>query len=229
MLSDFFVLPFQNRLKADFSSYKKVSFFDFRKGGEQMPNIKDLTGQTFGRLTAITATKKRDRKGSVYWRCQCACGNEAEVTEDCLNNGGTVSCGCWRREVMKNAHQMLTFVDGTCIDYLKYRKSRSDNKSGFRGVFQIGGKYRVNIGFRNKRYYLGTYADYNEAVRVRLEAEKELHEKYVALYEWWDARARQNPIWARDHPFTFLVEENGGVLNTTSPLLKLAEKEIQTT
>ncbi len=192
-----------------------------------MPRIKDLTGQTFGRLTAIKATERRDSKGSVYWKCRCVCGNETEVTEDCLTNGGTVSCGCRRKEIMENIHESLTFVDGTCIDYLKSRKFRSDNKSGFRGVYQIGGKYRVSIGFQNKRYYLGTYKDYNDAVRVRLEAEKEVHEKYVALYEWWDARARQNPIWARDHPFTFRVEAKGSVLNTTSPLLKLAENEIK--
>lgn len=191
-----------------------------------MPKIIDLTGQTFGRLTAIRATRRRDGKGSVYWSCQCVCGNTVEVTEDCLVNGNTISCGCRRKEIMENIRQTLTFVDGTCIDYLRSRKSRSDNKSGFRGVFQIGGKYRVNIGFQKKRYYLGTYENFDEAVRVRLEAEKEIHEKYVALYDWWDSRARRNPTWARDHPFVFRVEVQNRELHAASPLLLLAGEEL---
>ena len=191
-----------------------------------MPKMRNLEGETFGRLTAIEPTKRRDCKGSVYWKCKCACGGEAEVTEDCLINGSTISCGCRKREIRENIHQTLTFVDGTCIDYLRSRKSRSDNKSGFRGVFRIGNRYRVNIGFQNKRYYLGTYRDYHEAVHVRLAAEKEIHEKYVALYEWWDSRARKNPVWARDHPFAFEVKVNNRELFATSPLLLLAEKEI---
>lgn len=184
-----------------------------------MPKLKNLTGQTFGRLTAISPTSRRDGKGSVYWKCRCVCGREAEVTEDCLTSGSTISCGCRRREIRENIHQTLTFVDGTCIDYLRSRKSRSDNKSGFRGVFRVGDRYRVNIGFQNKRYYLGTYRDYNEAVHVRMEAEKEVHEKYVALYDWWHLQAKQNPVWARDHPFSFRVEVKNGELSAVSPLM----------
>lgn len=44
-------------------------------------------------------------------------------------------------------------VDGTCIEFLEKRKYRSDNKSGFRGVFQMpNGRYRVSIGFRGKGF-----------------------------------------------------------------------------
>ena len=64
-------------------------------------------------------------------------------------------------------------VDGTCIEMLESRKYRRDNKSGFRGVYQMKNqKYRVSIGFKGKRYYVGTYKDYDEAVRARLAAEE---------------------------------------------------------
>ena len=40
---------------------------------------KDLTGQRFGRLTALYPTNRRDYKGSVIWHCRCDCGNETDV------------------------------------------------------------------------------------------------------------------------------------------------------
>lgn len=43
-----------------------------------MGGIKDLTGQTFGDLTAIEKTDKRDKNGSVVWRCRCVCGKIVE-------------------------------------------------------------------------------------------------------------------------------------------------------
>ena len=186
---------------------------------------KDITGQTFGRLTAVEPTRRRDSKGSVYWRCKCSCGNEAEVTVDCLTNGNTISCGCRRKELKKNIHQALTFVDGTCIDYLKSRKFRSDNKSGFRGVYQVGDKYRVNIGFQGKRYYLGSFSDYNEAVQVRRGAEKELHENFIRVYEWWSGKALANSEWAEDNPLVFEVLIEDKELHVSSPLFAEMEKE----
>lgn len=32
-----------------------------------MSVIRDLSGQKFGRLTALYPTEKRDKRGSVYW------------------------------------------------------------------------------------------------------------------------------------------------------------------
>jgi hypothetical protein len=200
----------------------KVTNCGCKKKERVSPMFKDLTGQKFGRLTAIVPTKRRDGKGSVFWKCRCDCGGEAEVTEDSLRTGNTVSCGCRKQEIHSNIRNTLTFVDGTCIDYLRSRKSRSDNKSGFRGVYRIGDRYRVNIGFQSKRYYLGTYDNYEEAVSVRQDAEKELHERYIKLYDWWSERARSDPDWAEDNPFTFQVEVKDKEIYTISPLFQAA-------
>lgn len=63
-----------------------------------MCNIKDLTGQKFGRLTAIEATKQR-KHGCVVWKCICECGNdEVYVSRANLEQGCTLSCGCLQRE-----------------------------------------------------------------------------------------------------------------------------------
>jgi hypothetical protein len=59
-----------------------------------MAFAKDLTGQKFGRLTAL---KRIGNKGKfVCWLCRCDCdGKEIEVLSTYLLNGHTKSCGCY--------------------------------------------------------------------------------------------------------------------------------------
>lgn len=60
----------------------------------------DITGQKFGRLTAIMPTEKR-QNGKVVWLCECECGNETLVTSNRLRSGNTSSCGCLYAETRK--------------------------------------------------------------------------------------------------------------------------------
>lgn len=62
--------------------------------------IKDLTGQTFGRLTVIEFAGK-DKHGAAKWRCYCACGNSPNqiVLGRALTVGCTKSCGCLVKEL----------------------------------------------------------------------------------------------------------------------------------
>ena len=65
----------------------------------------------------------------------------------------------------------------------KAAKYRKDNKSGFRGVFRTANvRYRVSIGFRGSRIYMGSYSDYDEAVRVRLDAEDRIYGEFLEAY-----------------------------------------------
>jgi hypothetical protein len=67
-----------------------------------MSNVKDLTGQRFGRLTVIKSvgTNKYNR---MCWLCRCDCENHNEVivTSNNLNRGHTMSCGCLHKEKLK--------------------------------------------------------------------------------------------------------------------------------
>ena len=56
-------------------------------------NLNDLTGKTFGYLTAIAPTDKRENR-KVIWKCKCICGKEVEVLSTNLTTGRTKSCGC---------------------------------------------------------------------------------------------------------------------------------------
>lgn len=58
--------------------------------------VKDLTGQTFSRLTVISyagKSKHHLRRGAT-WLCKCVCGNTKIVDSHCLKTNGVKSCGC---------------------------------------------------------------------------------------------------------------------------------------
>ncbi len=65
------------------------------------PRTKDISGQKFGRLTALHVHSRRLRPAGgrvTYWMCECACGNRKAIDGQELRKGATKSCGCWHRE-----------------------------------------------------------------------------------------------------------------------------------
>lgn len=60
----------------------------------------DLTGQKFGRLTAIRLAPKTTKRNR--WECLCDCGNPAVVDMGCLRDGNTMSCGCLQADIMRD-------------------------------------------------------------------------------------------------------------------------------
>ena len=62
--------------------------------------IKDLTGQRFGKLTALERLDEKANR-SYLWRCRCDCGNEVTVRGNALTTGNTKSCGCAKQEALQ--------------------------------------------------------------------------------------------------------------------------------
>ena len=58
----------------------------------------DLTGQKFGRLTALCRVKPPNNTKYTYWKCQCDCGNIKDIRASSLKDGTTKSCGCYQKE-----------------------------------------------------------------------------------------------------------------------------------
>lgn len=59
-----------------------------------MATKKDLTGQKFGKWTALSREKKDHH---TYWLCRCECGLERNVLQDSLTSGKSTKCGsCFR-------------------------------------------------------------------------------------------------------------------------------------
>ena len=135
---------------------------------------RDLTGCRFGKLVVLHAVSEvKEGYGASVWRCRCDCGKEVNVMYFGLVSGNNKSCGCLKEESQKNLRERMELVDGTCVEWLKDRKIRTDNKSGCKGVYKRkSGKYSVTIGFKKRIIYLGTYDSKEEAVEVRKKAER---------------------------------------------------------
>jgi len=71
-------------------------------------NIKDLTGQKFGRLLVIKKVKNIQGRGEANWLCKCDCGKMAEVIGASLRHGLTKSCDCLRREKIYRGYKLLS-------------------------------------------------------------------------------------------------------------------------
>lgn len=84
-----------------------------------MKTLHDVTGEKFGKLTAIEYVGKASNNATL-WRCQCDCGNEVVARLTNLRTGNTTSCGCVREK--------------------KEKKMDKHNNSSFRE--QMYGRYR---------------------------------------------------------------------------------------
>lgn len=75
--------------------------------------IIDITGQKYGKLTAL---ERLGRAGSSsIWRCSCECGNTIDVRMANLRNGHTQSCGCMRSAGEYQIRSILTDHD---VDFI---------------------------------------------------------------------------------------------------------------
>ncbi len=144
------------------------------------PKLKDFVGKRFGHLVVTGYGGKR--AGMHRWKCRCDCGRETVVGQTLLQSGKTKSCGCLQAGMYK---ENLKLVDGTSVAILEAHKKKlnRNNTSGHTGVYLDGrqGKWVAQIGFKGKKYYLGSYLDKQEAVKARRQGE-ELHDDFLQWY-----------------------------------------------
>lgn len=62
--------------------------------------IKDMTGQSFGRLEVLGPAEPPSTSKSrhAHWRCRCHCGQEKVISGYSLRYGRTQSCGCLQKD-----------------------------------------------------------------------------------------------------------------------------------
>ena len=181
-------------------------------GGEHEKRCRyaDITGRRFERLVALYPIGRRDKSGSVIWRCRCDCGGETDVAYNALMYGNQKSCGCQKKEHDRKLQSFLTHVAGTSVDALKSKKIPSDNTTGYKGVYFNKGKYIAKIVFRKKQYFLGAYERIEDAAEARREAEEVLFDGVAAHYQRWKEKAERDPEWAEKNPIQVTVNlENG--------------------
>lgn len=137
--------------------------------GCRSSKARDLSGRRFGRLVAMEPVRERGRDNSVRWLCRCDCGNYTVVDSSRLLSGHTESCGCMKAGSLGTGR---TFVNGTCLEYIKSDKLRTNNTSGYKGVCRRGDRWAAYIYFAGQYYHLGIYRDIEHATVIRREAEE---------------------------------------------------------
>lgn len=77
----------------------------------------------------------------------------------------------------------LGYVNGTCVKSIENTEKVSKrNSSGCRGVQNFRGKWQAKITFQKKTYHLGTFADKDEAIRARKDAEEKIYGEFLEWY-----------------------------------------------
>lgn len=89
------------RKKALFSCHNYI--FKALQKGSNMSKLKNLTGKPFGRLRVVERAEN-SKTGETRWKCICSCENKTEciVRATDLQRGRVQSCGCIRKEKLKN-------------------------------------------------------------------------------------------------------------------------------
>jgi hypothetical protein len=105
-----------------------------RRVGAYMPRIKDIAGNTYGRLTVIRLDHVDQH---ARWLCRCECGAECVVRSNALKSGKTTSCGCYVRQI-HTKHSMCNSPEYKSWVAMKCRCSNKNSKNymhyGGRGI-----------------------------------------------------------------------------------------------
>ena len=145
-------------------------------------------GDRFGKLTIINF----DGKNAI---CKCECGNTKSIRKTSLTSKKcpTKSCGCIQKQVahnignktiMENSKKQieLNVAYNTNFQVITQDKPPINNTSGVKGVSwnKEKGAWDAYIGIHGKRIRLGRYTKFEDAVKVRKQAEEEY---YLPLIE----------------------------------------------
>ena len=95
-----------------------------------MSKLQDITGQRFSRLVVLERAG-RAPSGHVTWKCRCDCGNEVVAYGLSLKCGNTRSCGCIRKEQLRERNRTHDLKQGNESTYNSWAnmKSRCNDKN----------------------------------------------------------------------------------------------------
>ena len=129
-----------------------------------MSELKNISGQRFGRL--IVLYRDNPKNGKTYWVCQCDCGKQTNVYGLKLRNGETKSCGCLRNEMTSKIQKRHGLTKTTLHNAWINMKTRCDNpihneyhRYGGRGItyceewkdFDNFMKWSLSNGFKEEK------------------------------------------------------------------------------
>ena len=105
----------------------------FVEDAKELPStrIKDLSRQTFGRLTVLSYAYTDKTSGRAYWDCECSCGTVKVILGTTLTRlkGNTSSCGCLRKE--KGSDSLAKIVRDTTPSLCSRKDSYGNDSKEF--------------------------------------------------------------------------------------------------
>ena len=130
---------------------------------------KDLTGQSFGFLTALYPLKVENAHETI-WHCRCVCGNERDVPIDKLMVGAAISCGKHKEYVKPDLTGLrfgrLTATELRVEDLKRFWKCECDCGN----EIEVEEYRLLHGGPRSCGCVQGKYKDYTGERRGRLTA-----------------------------------------------------------
>ena len=115
----------------------------------------DITGQKFGKLTALEPTEKRSNS-FIIWKCQCDCGNICEVSLGNLKSGNTKSCGCIGLSYGEYCIQQL--LNENKISYTTQKKfNNCIFENGYLAIFDFYIEDKYIIEFDGEQHFKYRY------------------------------------------------------------------------
>jgi hypothetical protein len=141
-----------------------------------LTTVKDLTGQTFGRLTVLRREPRPSTR--AFWLCHCECGRTTVKMGKYLLCGDTRSCGCAQVECRAGGNPKHGGATGghLTVEYISWRsaKERCYNPRqrvyrhyGGRGIRMCDrwlrdfGAFLADMGPRPARHSLDRWPDMN--------------------------------------------------------------------
>ena len=114
---------------------------------------------------------------------------------------------------IKHAQSAQVFIENTCIHNVLDTRTPSHNKSGRKGVSWDGNrqKWVSVIQYKKKKYYLGRYDSFQEAVKAREKAENIIRDDAIELLEAFVKSQDKSSLPER---VICLSEENGILFGT---------------
>ena len=110
-----------------------------------MSRFIDLTGQRFGRLTALYRDDfiKKDGKKETAYICRCDCGQTKKILAYNLKSGHTVSCGCQSLENRTKARTTHHKTNTRLYRIWRGMKTRCENQNDYH--YEFYGKRCIKV------------------------------------------------------------------------------------
>ncbi len=151
-------------------------------------NHQDVTGQTWGELTAVEYVSP-DR-----WLFRCSCGAEKVIRLSRVKTGKIISCGHILAETGRKkmlVDNTVGHYDGTIVTRLKHIMDNPKTRGITTRKHADGSVYyQVRIELRRKTINLGCYDTFEEAEKVRRTAEEKY---YLPIIREFNEKRLSNP------------------------------------